>query len=231
MSFSEDFDQLSSYDKGQFSKTVDNLLFHCFIVRKKYDKATGTDKICYDYTYIERHFSLIDDYLSYIGITLVKDEDAGVIYIRNEDEKNRVRVDTATTFVVYALRVYYEEQVKNNPNSLEIKMDSNQLRQLLADLGLSTINKRLTLSTISSAMKLLANFNVLIKKEGSFNDNFYSFYILPPIRYVISNTKLNALYKFLTGNTSEQEGEEGEDEKEEVTSEGTSSGEQGPQGF
>lgn len=225
MSFSEEFEQLSTFDKNQFSKTVDSLLFHCFVVRKKYDRATGMDKINYDYTFLERHYSLVESYLSYIGMALSKDEDTGVIFLRNEDEKNRVRVDTSTTFVVYALRVYYESQIKENPNSLEVPMDSNQLRQLLADLGLSTINKRLTLNTISSSMKLLNNFSIVVRNQGSFNDNNYSFYILPSIKFIISNEKMNALYRFLTG-------EEREDEEDESQSYAKSeSNDDAPEGF
>lgn len=199
MSFEEDFSKLTGGDKTQFRETVDNLLFHCFVVRKKYDRVTGMDRMSYDYTFIERHFALFEDYLSYMDMVLSKDDDTGVVFVKNEADKNRERVDTATTLVVYALRVYYEEQLAKTPNSLEIPMDSNQLRQVLSDLGLSTASKRLTLLTVAAAMKTLASFNVIVRGKGSFSDASYSFYILPSIRYVISNAKLNALYRYLTG--------------------------------
>lgn len=84
-------------------------------------------------------------------------------------------------------------------------MDSTQLRQKLSDLGLSTASKRLSLQTISGAMKTLASFNIIARGRGSFNDNNYSFFILPSIKYIISTSKMNALYKFLTGSEEQNE--------------------------
>ena len=59
MSFQEDYDKLSTGEKSQFSETMNNLLYHCFIVRKRYDVTTGLEKIQYDYTFIEKHYSLL----------------------------------------------------------------------------------------------------------------------------------------------------------------------------
>lgn len=199
MSFQEDYDKLSTGEKSQFSETMNNLLYHCFIVRKRYDVTTGLEKIQYDYTFIEKHYSLFEEYLDFIDMVISKDDDCGVIFLRNALDKNRERVDTATTFVIYTLRDFYEDSLEKQPNVLQVAMDSTQLRQKLSDLGLSTASKRLSLQTISGAMKTLASFNIIARGRGSFNDNNYSFFILPSIKYIISTSKMNALYKFLTG--------------------------------
>lgn len=205
MAFQEDYEQLSTGEKNQFSETMNNLLFHCFIVRKKYDLVTGVEKTQYDYTFIERHFSLFEEYLDFIDMTLSKDDDNGVIFLRSGLDKNRERVDTATTFVVYTLRDFYEDSLSKKPNVLQVQMDSTQLRQRLSDLGLSTASKRLSLQTISGAMKTLASFNIIAKGRGSFNDNNYTFFILPSIKYIISTEKMNALYRFLSGEDQVEE--------------------------
>lgn len=207
MSFQEDYDKLSTGEKSQFSETMNNLLYHCFIVRKRYDVTTGLEKIQYDYTFIEKHYSLFEEYLDFIDMVISKDDDCGVIFLRNALDKNRERVDTATTFVIYTLRDFYEDSLEKQPNVLQVAMDSTQLRQKLSDLGLSTASKRLSLQTISGAMKTLASFNIIARGRGSFNDNNYSFFILPSIKYIISTSKMNALYKFLTG--SEEQNEDG----------------------
>lgn len=207
MSFQEDYDKLSTGEKSQFSETMNNLLYHCFIVRKRYDVTTGLEKIQYDYTFIEKHYSLFEEYLDFIDMVISKDDDSGVIFLRNALDKNRERVDTATTFVIYTLRDFYEDSLEKQPNVLQVAMDSTQLRQKLSDLGLSTASKRLSLQTISGAMKTLASFNIIARGRGSFNDNNYSFFILPSIKYIISTSKMNALYKFLTG--SEEQNEDG----------------------
>lgn len=205
MSFQEDYDKLSTGEKSQFSETMNNLLYHCFIVRKRYDVTTGLEKIQYDYTFIEKHYSVFEEYLDFIDMVISKDDDSGVIFLRNALDKNRERVDTATTFVIYTLRDFYEDSLEKQPNVLQVAMDSTQLRQKLSDLGLSTASKRLSLQTISGAMKTLASFNIIARGRGSFNDNNYSFFILPSIKYIISTSKMNALYKFLTGNEEQNE--------------------------
>lgn len=205
MSFQEDYDKLSTGEKSQFSETMNNLLYHCFIVRKRYDVTTGLEKIQYDYTFIEKHYSVFEEYLDFIDMVISKDDDSGVIFLRNALDKNRERVDTATTFVIYTLRDFYEDSLEKQPNVLQVAMDSTQLRQKLSDLGLSTASKRLSLQTISGAMKTLASFNIIARGRGSFNDNNYSFFILPSIKYIISASKMNALYKFLTGSEEQNE--------------------------
>lgn len=205
MSFQEDYDKLSTGEKSQFSETMNNLLYHCFIVRKRYDVTTGLEKIQYDYTFIEKHYSLFEEYLDFIDMVISKDDDCGVIFLRNALDKNRERVDTATTFVIYTLRDFYEDSLEKQPNVLQVAMDSTQLRQKLSDLGLSTASKRLSLQIISGAMKTLASFNIIARGRGSFNDNNYSFFILPSIKYIISTSKMNALYKFLTSSEEQNE--------------------------
>lgn len=205
MSFQEDYDKLSTGEKSQFSETMNNLLYHCFIVRKRYDVTTGLEKIQYDYTFIEKHYSIFEEYLDFIDMVISKDDDSGVIFLRNALDKNRERVDTATTFVIYTLRDFYEDSLEKQPNVLQVAMDSTQLRQKLSDLGLSTASKRLSLQTISGAMKTLASFNIIARGRGSFNDNNYSFFILPSIKYIISTSKMNALYKFLIGSEEQNE--------------------------
>lgn len=37
-------------------------------------------------------------------------------------------------------------------------------------------------------------YQIVVIAKGSFSEQSYAFYILPSIRYVISNAKLNALY-------------------------------------
>lgn len=82
MSFQEDYDKLSTGEKSQFSETMNNLLYHCFIVRKRYDVTTGLEKIQYDYTFIEKHYSVFEEYLDFIDMVISKDDDCGVIFLR-----------------------------------------------------------------------------------------------------------------------------------------------------
>lgn len=196
--FQEDYEKLTRGEQRQFEDAVNDLLYTCFIVRKSFDRATNVSKISPTYLFIERHYNLINDFVGFIGLDLVKDDPNGVIYLNSEEGRNRIRIDSVTTLLVYALRSYYEEKVSDNPSLTETYMDSTTLKMILRDKGLMKVNKRLSTNALASGLKTLASYNIIARAQHSFYDSSYSFYILPSIRYVISNSKMNALYDEVT---------------------------------
>lgn len=196
--FQEDYEKLTRGEQRQFEDAVNDLLYTCFIVRKSFDRATNVSKISLTYLFIERHYNLINDFVGFIGLDLVKDDQNGVIYLNSEEGRNRIRIDSVTTLLVYALRSYYEEKVSDNPSLTETYMDSTTLKMILRDKGLMKVNKRLSTNALASGLKTLASYNIIARAQHSFYDSSYSFYILPSIRYVISNSKMNALYDEVT---------------------------------
>ena len=196
--FQEDYEKLTRGEQRQFEYAVNDLLYTCFIVRKSFDRATNVSKISPTYLFIERHYNLINDFVGFIGLDLVKDDQNGVIYLNSEEGRNRIRIDSVTTLLVYALRSYYEEKVSDNPSLTETYMDSTTLKMILRDKGLMKVNKRLSTNALASGLKTLASYNIIARAQHSFYDSSYSFYILPSIRYVISNSKMNALYDEVT---------------------------------
>lgn len=196
--FQEDYEKLTRGEQRQFEDAVNDLLYTCFIVRKSFDRATNVSKISPTYLFIERHYNLINDFFGFIGLDLVKDDQNGVIYLNSEEGRNRIRIDSVTTLLVYALRSYYEEKVSDNPSLTETYMDSTTLKMILRDKGLMKVNKRLSTNALASGLKTLASYNIIARAQHSFYDSSYSFYILPSIRYVISNSKMNALYDEVT---------------------------------
>lgn len=196
--FQEDYEKLTRGEQRQFEDAVNDLLYTCFIVRKSFDRATNVSKISPTYLFIERHYNLINDFVGFIGLDLVKDDQNGVIYLNSEEGRNRIRIDSVTTLLVYALRSYYEEKVSDNPSLTETYMDSTTLKMILRDKGLMKVNKRLSTNALASGLKTLASYNIIARAQHSFYDSSYSFYILPSIRYVISNSKMNAIYDEVT---------------------------------
>ncbi|MCI2068720.1 MAG: DUF4194 domain-containing protein [Bacilli bacterium] len=206
--FEEDFEKLTRGEQAQFHKVVSDLLYRCYIVRRMYDRATKMNKISADYLFIEKHFDLISDYLSFAGMEVSKDDDNGVVFLTSEDETNRIRIDGVTTLILYALRSFYEEKLKDNPSVNEIYCDSTSLKVLLKDLGLTTVTRRISALSLASSLRTLSMYQIVVPAKGSFGENSYAFFILPSIRYVISNAKLNALYSAI------KEINEGEDDEE-----------------
>ena len=195
--FQEEYEKLSHSDRTLFSETVNDLLYQCYIVRKSYDRKSKMFRMDPGYYFIERYFSLFEEYLSYMDMQLSKNDQDGVIFVTSGAERNHLRFDPTTTLVVYVLRSYYEGAIEKAPQETEVLMTSGAINSLVNELGLSTLSKRLSPTTIASALRVLDGFNIVTRANNSYGDPSYSFYIMPTIRYVISSEKLNALYTML----------------------------------
>lgn len=203
--FIEEYEKMSRGDKNLFSSALNDLLYQCFIVRQNYDRKSKMFRTDPDYNFIERYYSVFEDYLSYMNMALSKNDDEGVIFVTSLEDKNHFRMDPTTTLIVFALRSYYEDQIKKAPEELQVLMTSGQLSTLVQELGLSNVSKRLSFSTVSSVLRTLDSFNVVSRANNSYGDPTYSFFILPTIRYVLSTEKVNALYNYLTQPQEEEE--------------------------
>ena len=196
--FEEEFEKLTKSDKDMFKKVVNNLLFSSFITRKIYDKQLKMFKTNQTYIFIEANYSLFEDYLSFMDVDINKDDQDGVIYTASISDYNHLKIDVQTTLIVFALRSYYEGEVSKNPTESFIMMSNTQMMNLVNELGLSNLSKRLSASTISYSLSFLSSYNIVNRFVGTFSDPSYSFYITPAIRYVISSEKMNALYNSIT---------------------------------
>lgn len=196
--FQEDYEKRSRSDKNLFSEVLNDLLYQCYICRKSYDRKSKIFRADPDYRFIERYYDTFEDYLSYRDRTLSKSDEDGVIFVTSSAERNHFRFDPTTTLIVFALRSYYENQLEKAPEETEVLRTSGVLSAYCNELGLSSVSKRLSSNTISSALRTLDGFNIVSKCTGSFSDPSYSFYIMPTIRYLLSSEKLNSLYSFLT---------------------------------
>ncbi len=203
--FESAYETLNHTEQTQFKDALNNLLFKCFIVRKVYDRTRKMSRVNSDYLFIEKHLDLFNDYLSYSGLDIDLDDTDGVITLRSLEGKNNLRVDGVTTLLIYLLRYYYEEQVVLKPNSTEIFMDTNNIKDLLKEKGLIKLNKKFNMTSISSSMKILAQYNIVARVENTFSDSYYSFYILPSIRHAISQIKMDVLTEEIDAKGNEEE--------------------------
>ena len=203
--FESAYETLNHTEQTQFKDALNNLLFKCFIVRKVYDRTRKMSRINSDYLFIEKHLDLFNDYLSYSGLDIDLDDTDGVITLRSLEGKNNLRVDGVTTLLIDLLRYYYEEQVVLKPNSTEIFMDTNNIKDLLKEKGLIKLNKKFNMTSISSSMKIVAQYNIVARVENTFSDSYYSFYILPSIRHAISQIKMDVLTEEIDAKGNEEE--------------------------
>ena len=163
--FENEIEKMTRGERDMFKKVANHLLYTSFITRRTYDKTTKMFKTNQMYIFIEQYYSLFEDYFSFVDIDINKDDQDGVIYTSSISEYNQLRIDVPSTLLVFALRSYYEGEVSKNPSESFILMNNIQVMNLINELGLSNLSKRISSSTVSSSLSYLNSYNILIVED------------------------------------------------------------------
>ena len=114
--WSEQYENLNAYEKGEFRRLGNYLLSHTYMVRFTYDASEETTLPNADYNMVMRLFDIFRDYFEATGWKLTKDDTYGVVALISEYKHNRFRLDRFTTLFLYVCRLIYEEN-RENENS------------------------------------------------------------------------------------------------------------------
>ena len=91
------FEELTAKEQAEFS-IICNLLLSCtYILRENAEQ-----RISKEYTFIERNFQLFEDYLSLSGWSIKRDDQYGVIYVRNTDGHNKLILSKLATVCLFS---------------------------------------------------------------------------------------------------------------------------------
>lgn len=193
--FDEQYEQLRSAEKEEFAHVVNTLMLKSFILRDYYDRNAKMMRSSKEYTFIDRHYDLVSDYLRYSGWILSKDSRRGVISIANEYEENHIRMDLITSIMVYGLRYVYENQRQEDSLSQEVFFTSSELVQTLMNMHLIRADKRPSFASLGSCYRFLEAHNIITRISGDFKERNLQFYINPSILFVIDNEMIAAIYE------------------------------------
>jgi len=191
----EKFDKLSNSEKEEFKRLLNFLLSKTFIIRDYFDSKDGMMKVNSEYRFIERHFELISEYLSFSGWEVRKDNQYGVIYIENIYEYNRVKLDRFTTLILYTVRLIFEEEREKIALRNEIMTTTGQIIHKMMSLGV--LKRKPADREISESLRLLSNHNIIQKISGTWEDAETKILILPSIIFVVSNEKISRIHELL----------------------------------
>lgn len=213
--FEEEVLKLSRADQEGFARVVNSLLLSSFCVRDYFDRREKTIKINPDFRFIERHFELLESYLSYSGWRLEKDLLAGVFYILNEYEDNKIRFDREVSLVLFVLRLIYEtEKSQSSQTSESVYLTTPFILKVMYERGITLPNRKINGRLIGRALKVLSDHNIINKVSGNFDEGNATFYLLPSILYAVDQQKIvaisEALDKLNGSNLSEAMGEDNE---------------------
>ena len=188
--WSEDFERLSSYEKGEFRRLSNYLLSHTYLVRYEYQSSQKMTMPSSDYTMISRLFSVMQEYFSVSGWKLEKDDNYGVISLINIYDHNRLRVDRFTTLFLYTSRLIYEEHREESGQFHTIRTDTQTIVEKMRMLGLLEKGKTSQKERLD-AQRTLSHYNVLQKMDSTWSNEGNQLLILPSILSMVSNQGIN----------------------------------------
>ena len=81
--WNEEYEKLSSYEKGEFRRLSNYLLSHTYLVRYEYQSIQQMMMPSSDYTMISRLFPVMREYFSVSGWKLEKEDNYGVMSLIN----------------------------------------------------------------------------------------------------------------------------------------------------
>ncbi|NMA02822.1 MAG: DUF4194 domain-containing protein [Clostridia bacterium] len=201
--WNQEWERLSDKDKEEFSRIVNLLLSRTFVIREQFDYKIKNLTISRDYRYIERHFSLLNEYLKMAGWHIQADSYLGVMAAYNRFGTNRYRLDKHTTFFLYTLRLIYEEQREKLTLAKHGFTTVGELVEKMFNLGL--VEKKPPDTALRGGLSTLKKFQIIDRIEGDWTSPETRIIIYPAIFLVVTNEKISHVYDHLMDEGDEDE--------------------------
>lgn len=188
--WNEEYEKLSSYEKGEFRRLSNYLLSHTYLVRYEYQSGQQMTMPSSDYTMVSRLFPVMQEYFSVSGWKLEKEDNYGVISLINIYDHNRLRVDRFTTLFLYTCRLIYEEHREESGQFHTVRTDTQTIVEKMRMLGLLEKGKTSQKERLDS-QRTLAHYNILQKMDSTWSNEGNQLLILPSILSMVSNQGIN----------------------------------------
>ncbi|MEF9973458.1 MAG: DUF4194 domain-containing protein [Clostridia bacterium] len=207
--WNEEYEKLSAYEKGEFSRLSNYLLSHTYLVRFEYQSNQQMTMPNGDYSMVARLFSVMRAYFSVSGWNLEKDDNYGVISLINLYDHNRLRVDRFTTLFLYTCRLIYEEHREESGQFHTVRTDTQTIVEKMRMLGILEKGKTSQKERLE-AQRALAHYSILQKMDSTWSNEGNRLLILPAILQVVSNQGINDMMVELEemSNSESQNGDE-----------------------
>jgi hypothetical protein len=189
------FEKLNNSEKEEMRRLLNVLLSRTFVVRDVFDTKEMLMKINPEYRFLERHFELVSEYLSYSGWDVRKDSQFGVISVENVYEYNKVRLDRFTTLVLYTIRLIYEEERERITLRNEIMTTTGQIIHKM--IALNVFKRKPADRDINDSLRLLSNHNIIQKISGNWENADTRIMILPSILFVVTNERISRIHELI----------------------------------
>ena len=205
--FESEFEKLNMTEQEAFRRIVNWLLAHTYLLQGNYVFEDNMKRTNPDYLFVERNFELFQNYLEYAGFRLERDSNYGVIFLSSSYEFNRIKLDKATTLMLYVLRLIYEEEREKLSLSRDIFTTTGDLVHKMISLGV--IRRKPANLTLRDSLRILNRFRIVEKVDGPWENADTRLLILPTILFIVTNERISNMYQLID---DEEEGEHEETE-------------------
>lgn len=200
----------SSSQKEKFSKAANNLLNHCFILKKKEDTRL-------DYIYIKdnkEQFCLVFDLLGY---DLRIDEDIGLISIFNRNGTGRLQFTKFESIMFLILRLLYLEKRNDLSTSGDnVTVTIQEIRDKYNVLKIKN-KQKLEKNSEKLIIALFKRYNLIRNLTSDITQAETRIEIYPSIMIAIPNEGITHLYENVKERLTEyEEGDDDADTDEEA---------------
>lgn len=205
--FQEEYEKLSTNEKGEFKKIVSHLLAHTYLIREEYNFDADVKVLDQDFIFAERNIEMISEYLSYAGFSVEKDTEYGVIAVSSDNPDNRVSFNKLTTLMIYTLRLIYEEEREKLTLIKEVFTSVGDLINKMITLG--AIPRKPSNAEMEKSLRALKKYNLIRKVDGQWSDAHTRMLILPSILFIVTNEQISNLSELVK--TKEKDDEEADE--------------------
>ena len=205
--FESEFEKLNMTEQEAFRRIVNWLLAHTYLLQGNYAFEDNMKRTNPDYLFVERNFELFQNYLEYAGFRLERDSNYGVIFLSSSYEFNRIKLDKATTLMLYVLRLIYEEEREKLSLSRDIFTTTGDLVHKMISLGV--IRRKPANLTLRDSLRTLNRFRIVEKVDGPWENADTRLLFLPTILFIVTNERISNMYQLID---DEEEGEHEETE-------------------
>lgn len=189
--WNEQYENLSKYDQGEFSRLVNYLLSHTYLVRDVYKVDKQYTERSDDYRKAARMFELLQDYLAVANFKLEKDDTYGVISLVTAENNRARNIGRFTTLFLYICRLIYEEGREQGDSSHIVRTDTATIVQKMRDFDLLQKGKHSWSTELQPALRFLTHFNIIQKTESTWSNEGNGILIFPSILSIVSNQGIN----------------------------------------
>lgn len=198
MDWHQEYMALSERDREEFSRVISVLFDQTFLVRDTWDGRERRPVTNRDYRFAERLLPILCEYLSVSGFQLQVDGRRGVIALYSRFDRNRMRMDKFTTYVLYILRLIYDEQMEQASMRREVVVPLREVHVKLHTIGLT--DRRVSAVNLQETLNKLRRRTILERIEGDAQDIESRWIIYPSITILVSDERINEIYdRFASG--------------------------------